>query len=396
MKPRLLCPGPTPVPEETLLELAMPVTFHRSAQFRAILGSVVADLQEVFCTKNPVCVITSSGTGAMEAALTNVVRPGTKVICCISGRWGERWRNIGKAFGATIVELSVPYGEAVTPEQLAQTLKEHPDAKVVTATLSETSTGVRNDIQGLGAVVKDTQAVFIVDAISGLGVMECRTDDWHVDFCVTGSQKALMLPAGLAFVSVSEKGWKRVDETLGNGVPASFYFDLRKYRENLKNNDTPFTPANTLIKALKHSLARLKAEGMEKVWHRHARMAAAARAAAAGLNLKLFAKVNPTEGLTVFEVPAGIDGQAAMGRLEKEHGIRVAGGQDTLKGKIWRLAHMGYIDYFEVLAAVAAFELVLSDMGHKLQIGAGVAAAQKAFAEFGAFPAKPVAAGSAK
>ena len=382
MKPRLLCPGPTPVPEETLLELAMPVTFHRSSQFRAILGAVVADLQEVFCTKNPVCVLTSSGTGGMEAALTNVIRPGTKVICCISGRWGERWKNIAKAFGAVVVEVTCPYGEAITPAQLTQALKEHPDAKVVTATLSETSTGVRNDIQGLGAVVKDTEAVFIVDAISGLGVMECRTDDWHVDFCVTGSQKALMLPAGLAFVSVSPKGFKRVDETLSQGPAASFYFDLRKYRDNLKGNDTPFTPANTLIKALRHSLARLKAEGMEKVWSRHERMAAAARAAATGLNLKLFARVNPTSGLTVFEVPAGLDASVILSRLEKEHGIRIAGGQDTMKGKIVRLAHMGYIDFFEVLAAVSALELVLSDMGHKIESGAGVAAAQRAFASW--------------
>ncbi len=382
MKPRLLCPGPTPVPEETLLELARPVTFHRSAQFRSVLAAVVADLQLVFCTKNPICVLTSSGTGGMEAALTNVIRPGTKVLCCISGRWGERWKNIAKAFGATVVEVTCPYGEAITPDQLTQALKDHPDAAVVTATLSETSTGVRNDIQGLGAVVKETKAVFIVDAISGLGVMECRTDDWAIDFCVTGSQKALMLPAGLAFVAVSEKGWKRVDETLTQGPASSFYFDLRKYRDNLKNNDTPFTPANTLVKALTHSLARLKAEGMEKVWHRHERMAAAARAAAVGLNVKLFARVNPTAGLTVYEIPAGIDGSALLSRLEKEHGIRIAGGQDTMKGKIIRLAHMGYIDFFEVLAAVSALEMVLADMGHKVESSAGVAAAQRAFASW--------------
>lgn len=382
MKPRLLCPGPTPVPEETLLELARPVTFHRSAQFRSVLAAVVADLQLVFCTKNPICVLTSSGTGGMEAALTNVIRPGTKVLCCISGRWGERWKNIAKAFGAVVVEVTCPYGEAITPDQLAQALKDHPDTAVVTATLSETSTGVRNDIKGLGAVVKETAAVFIVDAISGLGVMECRTDDWSIDFCVTGSQKALMLPAGLAFVSVSDKGWKRVDETLATGPAASFYFDLRKYRENLKANDTPFTPANTLIKALSLSLARIKAEGMEKVWQRHERMAAAARAAAVGLNLKLFARVNPTSGLTVYEIPAGIDGSAILSRLEKEHGIRIAGGQDTMKGKIIRLAHMGYIDFFEVLAAVSALEMVLADLGHKLESGAGVSLAQRAFASW--------------
>jgi aspartate aminotransferase-like enzyme len=376
MKPRLLTPGPTPVPEETLLELAKPVTYHRSSQFRQLLGDVVQDLKYVFCTNNTVIVLTASGTGGMEAAVGNVVPPGGKAINLISGRWGERWKNICKAFGVEAVNVTVPYGESVAPEQLAAALKQHPDASIVCATLSETATGAKNDIQAFGKLVAATPAVLVVDAISGLGVMECRTDDWQIDICVTGSQKALMLPPGLACLSVSDKAWKKID---ANTSLRAFYFDLRKYRESLKTNDSPFTPANTLMLGLRASLKRLRAEGLENAWTRQARMAEAARAAVQALGLELFAK-NPTEGLTVFKVPEGIDGVALVSKLEKQYGLKLAGGQDTLKGKIVRLAHMGYIDQFDVLAAISGLELVLLEMGYSLEPGFGVAAAQQVFA----------------
>jgi aspartate aminotransferase-like enzyme len=383
MKPRLLTPGPTPVPEDTLLDLARPVFFHRTAQFRQILAEVLEDLKYVFCTKNAVLPLTSSGTGGMEAAVVGCVPPGAKVICLISGRWGERWRNVGKAFGAEVISVTVPYGQAVQPEQLRQALAQHPDAVAVCATLCETATGVRNDIQAFGKLVAATPAVFIVDAISGLGVMECRTDDWKVDVCVTGSQKALMLPPGLAFVSVSDKAWAKID---ANAQGRSFYFDLRKYRDKLKESDTPFTPANTLIRALRTSLKRLRAEGIENVWARHARMAAAARAGMTAMGLELFA-AQPADGLTVAKVPDGVDGNALLSKLEKQYGLRLAGGQDSLKGKIVRLAHMGYIDQFDVLAALSGLELVLLEMGYGVEPGAGVAAAQRALAEAVAQPA---------
>lgn len=376
MKHRLMTPGPTPVPEETLLDLARPVFFHRSAEFKQILTEVEAELQYLFCTRQPVVVLTSSGTGAMEAAVSNCLPPGSKAICLIAGRWGERWRNLCKAFGVEPIIVSVPYGKAVQPEQLKQALADHPDARAVFATLSETATGVGHDIEAFGKLVAPTPAILIVDAISGLGVMECRTDDWHIDICVTGSQKAMMLPPGLAFAAVSDKAWKQIESNTGRRV---FYFDLIKYRDKLKESDTPFTPGHTLIRALLLSLKKIHAEGIENSWARHARNAAAARAGLQGMGLELFAE-RPVNGLTVAKVPAGIDGSALLSKLEKQYGLKIAGGQDTLKGKIIRLAHMGHIDQFDILAAIAGLELVLKEMGHPIKIGSGLTAAQAVWA----------------
>ena len=377
MKHRMLTPGPTPVPEETLLEMAKPVFYHRSAQARQLLLEVQEDLQYVFQTKNPVLTLTCSGTGGMEAAVANCAPTGAKVICLIAGRWGERWKHLCKAFGVEAINVTSTYGEPVRPEQLAEALAKHPDAVAVAATLSETATGVRNDIEAFGKLVAPTPAVFIVDSISGLGVMECRTDDWGIDINVTGSQKALMLPPGLAFVSVSDKAWRLIEQ---NPAPRVFYFDLKKYRDTLKTGDTPFTPAITLIRALQLSLKRLRAEGIESVWARHARVAAAARAGVSALGLELFA-AQPVDGLTVFKVPEGVDGEALLKKLEKQYGFKLAGGQDTLKGKIVRLGHMGYIDQWDVLAALGALELVLLEMGHPIVVGAGVAAFQQAVSQ---------------
>jgi serine---pyruvate transaminase len=376
MKPRLFTPGPTPVPEETLLELAKPVTYHRTPEQKQIFAEVVEDLRYVFQTKNQVIVLTSSGTGGMEAAVSNSVAPGQKAILLTAGRWGERWRAILKAFGADTVVVEVPYGKAVQPAQLEEALARHPDTAAVFATLSETSTGVGHDIAAFGKMVAKTPAVFAVDAISGLGAMECRTDEWNIDLCVSGSQKALMVPPGLAYLAVSDKAWKRIE---ANTATRTFYFDLRRYRAKLPENDTPYTPANTLIKAQRVSLKRIRAEGIENLWARHARMAAAARAGVKAMNLEVFAE-RPNNALTVITVPAGIDGTAALAKLEK-HGYKLANGQDNLKGKIWRLSHMGWCDAFDLIGALSALELVLLEMGHKLEPGAGVAAFQRALAE---------------
>jgi aspartate aminotransferase-like enzyme len=376
LKPRLFTPGPTPVPEETLLELAKPVTYHRTAEQKAILGEVLADLKYVYQTANDVLCITSSGTGGMEAAVSNLLAPGKKAILLTAGRWGERWRGIMKGFGINVVPVEVPYGKAVQPAQLDEALTKNPDAVAVFTTLSETSTGVGHDIEAFGKLVAKTPAVLVVDGISGLGAMECRTDAWRVDICVAGSQKALMLPPGLAYVSVSPKAWSIIE---ANTAAKTFYFDLRRYRAKLPENDTPFTPANTLIKAQRVSLKKIRAEGIENLWARHARMGAAARSGIAAMGLTNFAE-RPNNALTVVTVPPGVDGNELLKNLEKKYGYKLANGQDTLKGKIWRLSHMGYCDPFDVIGALSAMELALLDAGFKLEPGAGVAAAQRALA----------------
>jgi aspartate aminotransferase-like enzyme len=375
MKSRLFTPGPTPVPEETLLELARPVTYHRSPEAKAILAEMTEDLKYVFQTTNTVLTLTASGTGGMDAAVSSSLAEGEKAILLTAGRWGERWQGILKAYAANVVVVKVEYGQAVTPEMLAKALAEHADAKLVLATLSETSTGVGHDIEGFGRLVAKTDALLAVDAISGLGAMECRTDAWHIDLCVTGSQKALMLPPGLAYVAVSEKAWKKIDAT----PVRNFYLDLRRYRKSIAENDTPFTPANTLIKAQRVSLKRIRAEGIENLWERHANIARACRAAVMAMGLDIFA-ARPNSALTVIAVPAGLDGSATLKKLEKQHGYKLADGQDSMKGKIWRLSHMGYTDAFEVLGALAALELVLAESGVKLEVGAGVAAFQRVLA----------------
>lgn len=377
IKKRLLTPGPTPVPEETLLELARPVNFHRTKEFRELLAEVLADMQYVFRTTNPVVPLTSSGTGGLEAAIVNCVAPGSKVICLMAGRFGERWRSISKAFGIETVNVTAPYGEPIKPEQLEQALTAHPDAVAVCSTLSETSTGVGHDIEAYGKITSQTNTLLFVDAISGLGAMECRVDDWKIDVCVTGSQKALMMPPGLAFVAVGDRAWKAID---ANPAARTFYFDLKKARAKLETSDTPYTPAHTLIRAMKVSLKKIRAEGIENIWANQARLAEAARAGFRALGLELFAS-RPNNALTVVKMPANIDSTTLLDKIEKKYGLKLANGQDNLKGKILRLAHMGYIDMFDILAALSGVELGLLELGHKVEPGAGVAAAQTVFAQ---------------
>src|SRR4029453_9327351 len=267
------------------------------------------------------------GTGGMEAAVCNLLSPGRKAILLTAGRWGERWRGIMKGFGVNIVSVEVPYGKAVQPAQLQDALAKNPDAVAVFTTLSETSTGVGHDIEAFGRIVAKTPALLAVDAISGLGPMECRTDDWHIDLCVAGSQKALMLPPGLAFIAVSPKAWSVIE---ANTAAKNFYFDLKRYRAKLPENDTPFTPANTLIKAQRVDLKKIRAEGIETLWARHARMGAAARAGIAAMGLTNFAE-RPNNAMTVIAVPPGVDGNEVLKNLEKKYGYKLANGQDTLK-----------------------------------------------------------------
>lgn len=374
-KHRLMTPGPSPVPEETLLELAQPMFHHRTPEFRATLAQVLADLKYVLDTQHDVLILTASGTGAMEAAVVNTVARGQKVIVLAAGRFGLRWAEISRVFGIEPVLVQVAPGQSVTPAQLEVALQSHPDAVAVFATLCETSTGARHDIKSIGKRVSVTQAILIVDGISGAGAMECRTDAWHIDILVTGSQKALMLPPGLAFLTVSPKAWARAEAVQAQ----AFYFDLKRMRKKLAVPDTPFTSAHTLIKALGTSLKKIREEGMEQVWSRHRRMAAACRAGIQALGLELF-PAQPADAVTAVKVPAGIDSSKLLARLTERFGVKLTGGQDELKGMIFRIAHMGYMDELDIIGVLSALELVLAELGRKVEPGRAVTAAQRVFA----------------
>jgi aspartate aminotransferase-like enzyme len=372
-KYRLFTPGPTPVPDQMLLELARPVQYHRSPESRAIFGEVLDGLRHVLQTSGDVLVLTSSGTGAMEAAVVNTLRPGATALVLEAGRFAQRWSEICRAHGAEVVTLDLPWGQAVEPEAVAAKLRETPNVEVVFGTLCETSTGAAHDVEGIAAVVRESDALFAVDGISGAGAVECRTEAWGIDLLVTGSQKALMLPPGLAFAALSDAAWARIEQV----APRAYYFDLRRYREKLSIPDTPFTPAHTLIRALAVALRQIRETGIEQIWARTARLAAACRAGVAAMRLEVFA-TRPAPALTAVRVPEGIDGVELLRRLKERFNVVPAGGQDRLKGKIFRIAHMGAIDELDLLSALAAIEMVLHEFGHPVDLGAAVAAAERA------------------
>lgn len=371
-KPRLMTPGPAPVPEDVLLELARPVIHHRSAEAKEVITEVTAGLKEVFQTSNDVMVLTASGTGAMEAATVNTVPPGGKALVLNAGHFAARWANICKAHGINAVSVDTEWGQPVDPAAVENALRQHPDAVCVLGTLSETSTGTGHPVEAVGKIVARTDAVFVVDGISGVGAMECRTDAWGIDILCVGSQKALMLPPGLAFISVSPKAWAKIDAFNAH----CFYFNLKSARKKAQEFDTPFTPAHTLILALRQSLRRIRAEGLENVWERHRRMSEACQAGVKALGLELFS-ARPAEGLTAFKVPAGLKDTEIRNPLAARFGITTVGGQDRLKGKIVRIGHMGYTDEVDVVGGLAALEIVLSELGLEFGPGAAVTAAQQ-------------------
>ncbi|MCX7847188.1 MAG: alanine--glyoxylate aminotransferase family protein [bacterium] len=368
-KEYLYTPGPVAVPPEVLLKLAEPMYHHRSKRFQTVFSEVNEKLKQVFRTKNDIITFTASGTGAMEAAVVNFLSPGDKVITINGGKFGERWVGLAKAYGLAQHEVKITWGTAPDPEEIGKLLAADSSIKAVYTQLVETSTGTLYDVQALGAVVAKTPAIFVVDAISGMGADDLPVDAWQVDVCVVGSQKALMIPPGLSFMSVSEKAWAMAEKAT---LP-KYYFDARKARKLLAKNDTPYTPAHTLIGALNVSLDMILKEGIEAVVARHARLAAAVRAGVAALNLPLYSK-RPANALTAVETP-GMDAEVIKKELDKD-GILVAGGQDEAKGKIIRIAMMGYANEADVMIALAGLEQVLQRVGYAFTPGAGVAAAQ--------------------
>lgn len=376
LKKRLMTPGPTQVPEQALQALAKQVPYHRTPEMKVLLTEALAGLKYVFQTEADVVILTASGTGSMEAAVANVIPRGGKAIVLEAGNFAERWTAVCKAFGIEVVQHKVPWGEAVKAEDVAELLKQHPDAVAVYATLQETSTGVAHDIQAIGQVVSPTKTLFIVDGISGAGVQECRTDAWGVDMLVVGSQKALMLPPGLAFVTVNAKAWKQIDSVKGQ----SFYFDLKQYKKKLADPDTPFTPAHTLVAALVENLRLMKAEGIENIFARGRRLSSATRAGLEALGMELYAS-RPADGVTACRIPEGLDGSAFLKKLESRFGVKIAGGQGQIKGKVFRIAHLGIIDELDIISTLAAIELVLIEMGQSIELGSATTAALRVFAE---------------
>lgn len=374
LKRYLLAPGPTPVPPEVLLAMARPIIHHRAPEFAQMFAQVREDLKWLFQTRNDVLILASSGTGGMEGAVSNFLSPGDKALCVNAGKFGERWVKLCQTFGAQVTEIKVEWGRAVDPQVVADALKKDPSIKAVYVQASETSTGVAHDVKTLAEIVKSYEGtILVVDAITALGVFDIKTDVWGIDVVITGSQKALMLPPGLAFVSVSEKAWQ-LAEKAKNGA---FYFNFKKERDSQIKNQTAYTPAVSLIFGLQEVLKMLKAEGLEAVFARQAALAQAMREGIKAAGLSLFPKESPSDAVTAVSAPEGVDGQTIYKNLRVQYGITAAGGQDHLKGKIFRLSHMGYMDRFDVITALAAVEMVLRGLGHPIRLGSGVAKAQE-------------------
>ncbi|NLX07404.1 MAG: alanine--glyoxylate aminotransferase family protein [Phycisphaerae bacterium] len=371
-KVRLYTPGPTPVPEQVQLEIAQPMIHHRTKEYQNLLAEATKGLQYLFRTQNDVLTFTSSGTGAMEGAIVCCAQPGKKALVARGGKFGERWGEVCEAFGIDYVAVDVEWGHGVDPKVIEKHLSQDKDINMVIAVHSETSTAAGSDIEAIAKVVAKTPALFMVDAISSAGAMPIKVDEWGIDIVVTGSQKALMLPPGLAFASVSEKAWKVIE----SNKPKAFYFDYRAYRKALKKNDAPYTPALTLVRGLHKSLQMIQEAGIENVWKRCATLAEACRQAFVAMNLKIYA-ADPADAVTGVWLPEGVDESAFRKTLQKEYGVNVAGGQAELSGKIFRMTHMGYVDSVDTMGALAAIEAVLLRMGHKLTPGAGLTAAQK-------------------
>jgi aspartate aminotransferase-like enzyme len=374
LKRYLLAPGPTPVPSDVLLAMAAPIIHHRSPDFVPVIDSAKKGLQWLYQTKNDVLIICSTGTGGMVGTVNNFFNRDDKVLVINGGKFGERWTNICRAYGLNVEEIVVEWGYAVKPEVVEEKLKKDKDIKGVFVQASETSTGVYHDIKALASVVKKySGTLFVVDAISALVAHDLRTDEWGIDVMIGGSQKGVMLPPGLSFVSVSDKAWARAETSK---LP-KFYFNFRKERANLAKNQTNFTSPVTLIIGLNESLRMLRAEGLENVFRRHATLANATRKAVQAIGLEIYPRESPSNSVTAIMSPPGIDGQAIYKNLREKYGITAAGGQDKAKGKIFRIAHLGYSDRFDIITAIAGIEMVLKGMGHPVKLGTGVAVAQE-------------------
>jgi aspartate aminotransferase-like enzyme len=376
IKHYLLSPGPTPIPNEVALAMSETMIHHRTPQFNMVFDQARQGLKKLFGTKNDVLMLASSGTGAMEASVANLFSPGDKVLVINGGKFGERWLNIANAFGLNSVELKVEWGQAVKVDAVEKQMKAHPDLKGVMIQASETSTTVLHPVEEIAKLTKNGP-LFLVDGVTAVGVVSIPFDGWGLDVLVTGSQKAMMLPPGLGFIALSDRAWERTKQAT---LPR-FYFDLNLERKNQQKGSGAFTPAVSLIFGARASLEMMQREGLDRVYARHARMSRATRAAASALGLKLLAPDSPSPAATGVYLPDGIDADQVLDYLRDHMNITLAEGQDQLKGKVIRIAHVGYMGAFDVITAVAALEMVLRKFGVELPFGKGVAAAQEILME---------------
>ncbi|MGC8539990.1 MAG: pyridoxal-phosphate-dependent aminotransferase family protein [Phycisphaerae bacterium] len=372
---RLFTPGPTSVPEEVLLEMARPVFHHRTQEYKTLFAAVNKLLGQVFQTTNPIVTISGSGTAGYECAMINMIPQGGKVLCLSNGKFAERWVTIAKRNKCQVTELKAEYGHAIPPQQVAEALSKG-TFDAVTLCHSETSACTVNDLQAIAGHVRKTDAILIADGITSVGAIPVKPDEWGVDILVTGSQKALMLPPGLAFLSVSEKARKKMESI----TQPNLYLSLPHYLKSLAENDVPWTPAVTLVRGLHKSLEMITGEGMENVWKRTAGLARATRSAAKALGLKVFSS-DPSDSVTGIHYPAGFDDKTFRSALRKQFNMNVAAGQGSMEGKIFRISHMGYVDAFDTLGVISALEVVLKQQGYSFTFGAGVAAAHQELAK---------------
>lgn len=374
-KKALLIPGPSPVPSRVMRAMARPMIGHRSSDFMALFSEVAARLKPLFGTEEDVMVITGSGTAAMEAAVANTVSAGDKVLVCVGGKFGERWAELAQRYGAEVIAYSYDWSTPADPQVIANYLEEHPDIKVILATQNETSSTVLNDIPGISKARGNSSALLVVDAVSSLGGVEFAMDAWGVDIVVTGSQKCLMLPPGLAFIACSQRAW----EVIEKNTSPRYYFDLRAYRKGLPKGQTPFTPNVQLIFGLETALDQIEAEGLANVLKRHRVMQKMTRDAFTALGLELFVKdeayASPTVTAVLGEGKFDVENYRKV--LNKDFGVVVAGGQDHLKGKIFRIGHMGQWTPVDMLGVIATMEVALVKVGCDIPLGAGVRAAQE-------------------
>src|ERR1044071_1756942 len=374
-KQRLLTPGPTPLYPPALHAMMASDIHHRTEDFRKAYRSCLSDLKEVMGTSNDVLMFCASGTGAMDATVSNLFSRGDKVIVCVAGKFGERWAEIAKAYGLDATVITMPYGQAVQPEQVRAALAAEPAVKGVFLQASETSTGAAHDVRAIADAVRKTNAILVVDAITGLGTMPLDIDGWGLDVVIGGSQKAFIIPPGLAFLSISPKAWRLAD----TATLPHYYFNFKKEKKSGDAGESSWTPSTALILALAEALKYVKSIGMSKLVENAQLLAEATRAAVVRLGLELFSAAAPGSSVTAIKPPAGLDSGVIVKEFRSRFGAIIANGQGTMKGQIFRIAHLGYFDFADLFAVVAGLEIILNANGRPVEYGRGVAAVQEIY-----------------